>query len=79
MRVAYLYEIIEVERLGMFCDLDVGRGYFRLNLKVKIKVRCNPNVALLESCMRKKTNTEIYLLFSNATQLSNAPLGICPC
>ena len=25
------------------------------------------------------TNTEIYLLLSNATQLSNALLGVCPC
>ena len=42
--------------------------------------KCGTNAALLDSWMRKKkTNTEIFLLLSNATQPSNAPLGVCPC
>ena len=39
VKVAYLYEIIEVASKGTFCDFDFGRGYFRLTLKVKVKVR----------------------------------------
>ena len=33
----------------------------------------------LRAVYATKNNTEIYLLLSNATQLSNAPLGVWPC